>query len=107
MGENEFKATSKDLSQIDENLSQDIGNVINEAIANSFRHGAASKVDVKIKSEGKDIVIEVVDDGSGLGKGKPGLGTDTFSSLAGVSWKLTPLPKNSGTLLFLRVKNVL
>ncbi len=100
-------ATSKDLSQIDENLSQDIGNVINEAIANSFRHGAASKVDVKIKSEGKDIVIEVVDDGSGLGKGKPGLGTDTFSSLAGVSWKLTPLPKNSGTLLFLRVKNVL
>jgi signal transduction histidine kinase len=100
-------STSKDLSQIDENLSQDIGNVINEAIANSFRHGAASKVDVKIKSEGKDIVIEVVDDGSGLGKGKPGLGTDTFSSLVGVSWKLTPLPKNSGTLLFLRVKNVL
>jgi two-component sensor histidine kinase len=101
------KSQPKDLSQIDENMSQDIGNVINEAIANSFRHGAASKVDVKIKSEGKDIVIEVVDDGSGLGKGKPGLGTDTFSSLVGVSWKLTPLPKNSGTLLFLRVKNVL
>lgn len=95
------------LTHINENLSQDIGNVVNEALANSFRHGEASAAQVVISSDKNDIVIEVSDNGIGPGHGKAGLGADTFSSLAGISWKLSSLPKNSGTLLSLRVKNVI
>lgn len=98
---------SKKLSGLDENISQDIGNVVNEALANSFRHGEATSAEVSITSEGPDLIVQITDNGNGPGKGRPGLGTDTFSSFAGISWNLEALPKKAGTRLTLRVQEVL
>ena len=97
---------SKGASKLSGIFSQDIGNVINEALANAFRHGEATQVAVKITQSGKNVLVNVSDNGSGPAKGKPGLGSETFTSLAGTSWKLTKLPNNSGTELNLTIKDV-
>lgn len=100
-------SAAKELDELDRNLSQEIGNVVNEALANSFRHGEATKVSVEISKSSKNIHIRISDDGKGPAKGKPGLGTEIFSSLAGNSWSLTSLTKGSGAVLNLQIKNVL
>ena len=97
---------AKNLSGFETDVLQDIGNVINEALSNSFRHGEATKALIEISRSGSDVLIKVSDNGSGLSKGKPGLGSDTFTALAGPSWSLTRLPSGTGSMLNLQIKNV-
>lgn len=98
---------AKNLPLLNINIVQDIGNIANEAIANSFRHGQATKVLIEIVKNAGDLLVRVTDDGSGPTKGKPGLGSETFSLLAGSSWKLSASSNGLGSILELHIKDVL
>ena len=55
-------------------LHRDTVRVVEEAIGNAYRHGAAGRIDVSIGRVEDGIEVRVVDDGSGPGGGAPGLG---------------------------------
>ena len=67
--------------------AEHVADLVEEAIANAVHHGAATKVSVRIAWEGEDLTITVRDNGSGPGKGAPGLGSRLFSSFGG-RWEL-------------------
>lgn len=73
--------------------------VINEAVANSVRHGFASRVTI-VLSDGP--TLEITDDGTGPRDGQPGLGTTYFESISD-SWKLEGT--GSGAMLRLSLTN--
>ena len=79
--------------------SQEIGNVINEGLSNSFRHGSATKVEVSVTHKLGRLHVLVKDDGSGIDGGKPGLGTEWFKAIAGNAWSLNTNEKGPGTTL--------
>ena len=83
--------------------SQEIGNVINEGLSNSFRHGNASTVEVSITQKLSRLYVVVKDDGTGIDGGKPGLGTEWFRAIAGNAWSLTTNEDGPGTTLELRI----
>jgi signal transduction histidine kinase len=83
--------------------SQEIGNVINEGLSNSFRHGSASNVEVSVIHKSDRVFITVKDDGIGIDGGKPGLGTEWFKAIAGNAWSLTNNEKGPGTTLELKI----
>jgi PAS domain S-box-containing protein len=45
--------------------------IIQEALTNTRRHSGASKVLVNLRSEGRDLIVEVSDDGQGFGPTTP------------------------------------
>ena len=70
-------------------LIRELSDVINEAIANSFRHGHASDVSVRVNSDRPGHVLMNIDDnGTGPTLGTPGFGSDIFDSIAGAAWYL-------------------
>jgi signal transduction histidine kinase len=83
-------------------LIQDIGNAINEGLANSFRHGSATKVEISLLETKVGILIDLVDDGIHPGKGRPGLGSEYFDTISGGGWSLKPT-KSGGSHLNLLV----
>ncbi len=91
------------IPNIPPHKSQEIGNVINEGLSNSFRHGSASNVEVSVIYKSDRIFITVKDDGVGIEAGKPGLGTEWFKAIAGNAWSLTNNEKGPGTTLELKI----
>ncbi len=91
------------IPNIPPHKSQEIGNVINEGLSNSFRHGSASKVEVTVASKANRIFVTVKDDGVGIDGGKPGLGTEWFKAIAGNAWSLNANEKGPGTTLELAI----
>jgi signal transduction histidine kinase len=68
--------------------------VVEEALANAYRHGHAGIVDVSIAMNGNTVMIRVVDDGDGLpAEVRPGLGSAVLESLAPGAWSLTEVPE--------------
>jgi len=59
--------------------------IIEEALANSYRHGNARHVEVRVFQRNGSIVVEVDDDGSGPGVQRPGLGMRRMTSIADVA----------------------
>jgi signal transduction histidine kinase len=94
-------ATVRDIPS---HKAQEIGNVVNEGLSNSFRHGGATEVSVNISGSSRRVYIEVTDNGSGFAGGKPGLGTEWFRAIAGNSWSLQAGKNNKGTTLELAVQ---
>jgi signal transduction histidine kinase len=92
------------IPEIPAHKSQEIGNVINEGLSNSFRHGSATQVLISITGTSEHIFIEVTDNGTGLAAGKPGLGTEWFKAIAGNAWILKSAKDSQGTILELSVK---
>ncbi len=92
------------IPNIPSHKAQEIGNVINEGLSNSFRHGNASKVEVSVTFKLGQIHVVVKDDGSGIDGGKPGLGTEWFKAIAGNAWSLSSNDSGPGTTLELRIK---
>lgn len=88
------------------NLSQDIGSAINEALANSFRHGEATAVALTITFSKSELLVTLVDNGEGPVKGKPGLGSEAFAAISGSSWQLLKNEKGKGATLLLRIKQL-
>ena len=95
---------SPTVPDIASHKAQEIGNVVNEGLSNSFRHGGATEVSVNINGNSKQVYIEVTDNGSGISGGKPGLGTEWFRAIAGSSWSIKPGKNNQGTTLELTVQ---
>src|SRR5205085_1038921 len=51
----------------DERLSQDVTAVVREALTNAAKHAEAHHVEVRVHASASELVVEVEDDGVGLG----------------------------------------
>jgi len=64
---------------------------VNEAIANSSRHGFANQANLRIAAQGKRLTIELSDNGTGpKAKIKRGLGSRLFDELTLGNWDIRP-----------------
>ena len=73
--------------------------VINEGVANAYRHGRATRVTVTL---GSDFMLTLIDDGQGPADVKPGLGSALFNSIS-TEWSLTRI--SAGTSLQLKLNS--
>ena len=69
-----------------------IDNVLQECLANATIHGAASKATVRVVVEEDSAIVEVTDDGTGVGDGKPGLGSAVLNEATGGQWSIATVP---------------
>jgi anti-sigma regulatory factor (Ser/Thr protein kinase) len=66
----------------------DAKRVIAEGIANAYRHGGATSCIVSVTQTHTSLLVEVVDNGTGLPeKYSPGLGSAVFESVCGSEWR--------------------
>ena len=82
--------------------ANDFGAVVEQAVANAFRHGQATKVVISIHLNIDGWVeCNFTDNGNGMATGDrlPGLGSSIFDSLAWGNWSLRPGPGGIGTCL--------
>lgn len=64
--------------------------IVEEGIANAYRHGHAESVDVLVASSGGALRVDVLDDGTGLSENvTSGLGYRLFQTAASGDWGLT------------------
>jgi len=59
----------------------DIPLIVEEALANAYRHGHAEHIDVKVARSERGVTVIVTDDGCGLTDGEPGLGMALIARL--------------------------
>jgi len=78
-------------SNVDETLMERQGSVSNavdvvleEGLANAYRHGNATRVDVSITGDGVAVVIQLVDDGAGVAASSPGMGSRRMQAVGQV-----------------------
>jgi len=62
--------------------------VLYEAVSNAIRHGKASRVYVEISKAQSEIVVTVSDNGLGVTKGRPGLGSRIIQEITQGNWEL-------------------
>jgi two-component system sensor histidine kinase UhpB len=55
-----------DLSTLPEDVQLVVYRVTQEALSNAARHADPSRIDVRLRREGEEVLLEVVDDGSGF-----------------------------------------
>ena len=82
--------------------ANDFGAVVEQAVANAFRHGQATKVVISIHLNNDGWVeCNFTDNGNGMAPGDrhPELGSSIFDSLAWGNWSLRPGPGGIGTCL--------
>lgn len=80
----------------------EFGVVVEQAVANAFRHGQATKIVISIHVNNDGWVeCNFTDNGNGVAPGDryPGLGSSIFDSLAWGNWSLRPGPDGVGTCL--------
>ncbi len=73
------------IGTIGGSLARSVDVVIEEGLANAYRHGDATRVDVNIWVDGNDIVVEIIDDGRGLGDVISGMGSQRMAAVGAVS----------------------
>ncbi|VEI13820.1 Probable sensor histidine kinase pdtaS [Trueperella bialowiezensis] len=86
-----------------------LGVVMNEIITNSIEHGLpdGGRLDIKAERDGQNLHIEVSDDGVGMKKHKPGLGTQIVQTMVAgelhgtIDWKNR---ESGGTVVVLDLK---
>ena len=69
-----------------------LGNVIQECLANASIHGAATEATVRVVVESDCVIVEITDNGSGLGDGKPGLGSAVLNEATHSRWSIASVP---------------
>lgn len=69
-----------------------IDDIVEEAIANAYRHGQATDIIVEISAIPHDVLITITDNGSGPGEGLPGLGSQLIDRLTDGRFTLEELP---------------
>ena len=82
--------------------ANEFGAVVEQAVANAFRHGQAKKVVISIHlNDDGWVECSFTDNGNGMAPGDrhPGLGSSIFDSLAWGNWSLKPGPGGIGTCL--------
>lgn len=88
---------------VDHPHAQSVAVLIEEAVANAYRHGRASEVSVTVVSGGSALRVEVVDNGVGFDPdSEPGLGTRLLDHHAPGRWSRRSRP-GGGTVLDLVV----
>jgi len=66
-----------------------LSQIVQEALANAFRHGNARSVHVDVRRNNNETTMTIEDDGTfSQGRIRPGLGTAIFDSLAPGQWEL-------------------
>lgn len=76
-----------DVEPVSDTTLRTIERIVEEAIANAYRHGSADVVQVRIARLPNGIEIEVSDNGSGLGdEAQAGLGYRLFAAAAAEPW---------------------
>ena len=78
--------------------------VIEEALANSARHGGADRVDITVHVTSGDLIVRMVDNGtvsSGSAQERRGLGSQVLDRVAPANWSLEATEK--GSILTIRV----
>jgi signal transduction histidine kinase len=66
-----------------------VATVIEEVVTNAVRHGSATEMEVNIMgTANSEIHLHVLDNGTGLGNVKPGLGSALITSICGSQWSL-------------------
>ena len=69
-----------------------IDNVVQECLANASIHGAASEATVRIALDDEQVIVEITDNGRGVGKGKPGLGSAILTEATHGQWSIASVP---------------
>jgi hypothetical protein len=88
---------------VDHPHAQSVAVLIEEAVANAYRHGRASEVDVTVIESGSQLRVQVVDNGVGFDPdSEPGLGTRLLNHHAPDRWSRRSRP-GGGTVLELIV----
>ncbi len=75
----------------------DIPAIVEEALANSYRHGHAEHIDVMVARSEDGVTVIVTDDGCGLTDGEPGLGMALIARLTRGNFSLNN--RDGGTQL--------
>lgn len=66
-----------------------VARVVDEAIANAYRHGGATRIEIRARMEPGVVLLTVVDDGRGMApEGESGLGSRLFDAIAPGAWSL-------------------
>lgn len=95
-----------DIDEIAEPLHDSVVRVVEEAVANSCRHGLAETVDIDLAKESSPDGLQIVvdDDGRGLQPSGPaGLGTTLFDEVSRGDYSLIPHSDGHGARLTLRI----
>jgi signal transduction histidine kinase len=88
-----------DLGACDSQGAVQIRRVVQEGLANSYRHGQATRCTVSVQVHGHDAYIEVTDNGVGLPANfTPGLGSVILESICGENWSLRTSPSGGCVL---------
>ena len=66
-------------------VARSVDVIVEEGLANAYRHGDATRVDVNIWADGNDIVVEIIDDGRGLGDVISGMGSQRMAAVGALS----------------------
>jgi hypothetical protein len=69
-----------------------VSNIVQECLANALIHGAATDATVRIVVEDDCVIVEITDNGSGLGDGKPGLGSAVLNEATQSQWSIGSVP---------------
>lgn len=72
--------------------------VVEEALANAYRHGRANGVSITVTIEGDEVRLLVKDDGEGFGEYEPGMGCVLYERWCGDRYTLENGPEG-GTVL--------
>ena len=79
-------------SELSATVVDRLGKVARECLANASIHGAASEATVRIVAESDCVIVEITDNGSGLGDGKPGLGSAVLNEATQSQWSIGSVP---------------
>ncbi|MGW0436438.1 sensor histidine kinase [Micromonospora sp. NPDC003197] len=64
--------------------------LVAEALANTYKHAGASRVDLTVRPDGSRLIVEIVDDGRGGAAGRPGSGlSGLYDRVAAAGGRLT------------------
>ena len=74
--------------ELDAAVVDRLGNVVRECLANASIHGAASDAAVSLIADGDAVVVEVIDNGRGIGDGAPGLGSAVLNEATAGNWTI-------------------
>lgn len=98
--------TSGSLDECDRPTSRHLVLVLREALSNVLRHARATRVDITVSHSGSELVLKIVDNGSGPSPGRSGgnglKNMDRRALALGGKFQLTPLSPQ-GTCLEWRV----
>jgi signal transduction histidine kinase len=86
------------VGDVDEQHASAVARVVEEGLANSYRHGSAREVRCDVQADGAEVLVVIHDDGRGDGRPQvPGIGSAVLNSLSS-DWSMQVLPEGGHRL---------